>query len=91
MFRNLLVASLEPRRASRAPRDLAQRLRAARASTSARRGVGIGVRAADRLGDDLVDDAGLEQIGRGQLQRLGGLDLLRRHRATGSPRTLPAG
>ncbi len=40
-----------------------------------RRAVVVEVRAADGLLDDLVDQPELEQVGRGDLQRLGRLDL----------------
>ena len=41
-----------------------------------RRGRRVGVGAAHRLGHDLVDDAARQQVRRGDLQRLGGFDLL---------------
>src|SRR6059036_869642 len=50
-----------------APQRLAQRLG---------RGVGVGVCAAGGLGDDLVDHAEREEVGCGELQRLGGPFLL---------------
>src|SRR6187431_909976 len=71
----LVVPGVEPRFARQAA-DLRQRAREGIVDLE-RGGCGIGVGAADRLQDDLVDDPGLEEIGRGQLQRLRGLDLLR--------------
>src|SRR5207247_7320898 len=39
-------------------------------------GVGVGVGPARRLGDDLVDDAQFQEVGGGELERLGGALLL---------------
>src|SRR6266516_189324 len=41
-------------------------------------GVGVGVGPARRLGDDLVDDAQFQEVGGGELERLGGALLLAR-------------
>ena len=49
------------------------------------------VRAAGRLRDDRVDQSEREQVGRGDLERRRRLDLAVRRRATGSPRSPPAG
>ena len=67
------VAAVEPLR-PRQDGDLAQRARERRVEQR-RRGGGVGVGAADRLRDDLVDDVHAEQVRRGDLERLGGLDL----------------
>ena len=51
---------------------------AASASRQRRGRVVVEVRAADRFLDDLVDELEPQQVGRRDLQRLGGLDLPRR-------------
>ena len=86
----LLVAPLEPVASTTARDD--GRERSSERRVEQRRGRRrIGVRAADRLGHDLVDDAAGQQVGRGELQRLGGFDLSRRRRATESRRIPRAG
>ena len=58
-------------------RDFGER-RGQRPVEQPRRCVGILMRAAERLGHDAVDDAALEQIVRGDLQRFGRFDLAAR-------------
>ena len=85
-----MLRNLSYRWSSRSPR----RQRGHRASVRPERGVEqrrrrrrVVVCAADRLGDDLVDDAEREQVWRRDLQGVGGLDLARgsRHRIAAHP------
>ena len=85
----LLVAPLQPRARVERP-DFAQHL-PQHAVDQLSRGVRIGVRAADGFRDDAIDDPGLEQIGRGQLQAPRPRPSSCWRRATGSPRTPRAG
>ena len=81
----LVVALIQPR--LDVERLETSRARRSAMSSSAAAAAGIGVGAADRLLDDLVDDAEPEQIRRGDLQRRRGFDLLAgsRHRIAAQP------